>query len=45
MTPADKPHVEMNHPGFGAHLLSWEGGVDANEIRREHEGESGSSGG
>jgi hypothetical protein len=37
--------VTLNHPGFDAHLLSWEGGVYAKEVRREHEGEGGSSGG
>lgn len=31
----------MNHPGFGAHLLDWEGGCYAKEVRRADPDEGG----
>ena len=34
----------MNHPGFGAHLLDWEGGIHAKQVRRADPGESGPAG-
>lgn len=36
--------VTLNHPGFGAHLLSWEGGIHAKKVRRRHEGQGDSFG-
>ena len=34
----------LNHPGFDAHLLRWEGGIYAEQVRRADEGQGGSSG-
>jgi len=28
----------VNHPGFGAHLLDWEGGIHAKQVRRADPG-------
>ncbi len=34
----------MNHPGFDAHLLRWEGGSHAEQVRRADPGQGGPSG-
>jgi hypothetical protein len=34
----------LNHPGFDAHLLRWEGGTYAEQVRRADPGQGGPSG-
>src|SRR5215207_2441013 len=36
--------VRLNYPGFDAHLLRWEGGIHAEQVRRADPGQGGSSG-
>jgi hypothetical protein len=38
------PGGKLNHPGFDAHLLRWEGGIHAEEVRRADQGQGGAVG-
>jgi transposase-like protein len=44
ITDAVLEEVKVNHPGFDAHLLCWEGGIHAEQVRRADQGQGGSFG-
>ena len=40
----DSASPSLNRPRFYAHFLCWEGWRDAEQVRREHQGQSGAAG-
>jgi hypothetical protein len=40
-SPSTRSRWGLNRPGFHAHFLSWEGWHDAEQVRREHQGQGG----